>query len=108
MASIRTARVIAAVSALPLAAALFTGVATADNGAFADNGSIASVTEAEQGVLGSGVGGDNFGTAATTQQQAVGDGASNQSNTAQVNGSEFTAVNQGNANTAISFTPLWW
>ena len=79
-----------------------------DNGAFADNGSIASVTEAEQGNLGSGVGGDNFGTVATTQQQAVGDGASNQSDTAQVNGSEFAAVNQGNANTAVSFSPLWW
>ena len=37
MASIRTARVIAAVSALPLAAALFTGVAAADNGALADD-----------------------------------------------------------------------
>ncbi|MBB6415861.1 hypothetical protein HDC93_001424 [Streptomyces sp. AK010] len=44
--SIPTARVIAAVCALPLAVALFTGVATADNGAFADNGPIASVTEA--------------------------------------------------------------
>ncbi|MER7894896.1 hypothetical protein ABTX62_01765 [Streptomyces sp. NPDC096046] len=69
---------------------------------------MASVTEAEQGILDSGIGGDNFGNAATTQQRAVGDGASNQSNTAQVNGSEFTAVNQGNANTAISFAPLWW
>ncbi|GGV72931.1 hypothetical protein [Streptomyces massasporeus] len=108
MASIRTVRVIAAVSALPLAVALFAGVATADNGAFADNGSIASVTEDEQGLLGSGVGGDNFGNAATTQQQAVGDGALNQSNTAQVNGTEPTAVIQGNDNTAVSFTPLWW
>lgn len=108
MARTRTARVIAAVSALPLAAALFTGVATADNGAFAGNGSIASATEAEQGILGSGVGGDNFGNSATTQQQAVGEGASSQSNTAQVNGSAFTAVNQGNANTAVSFAPLWW
>ncbi|GAA2391603.1 MULTISPECIES: hypothetical protein [Streptomyces] len=107
MARIRTARVIAAVSALPLAAALFAGVATADSGAFADNGSIASAAEAEQGILGSGVGGDNFGNVATTQQQAVGEGASNQSNTAQVNGTEPTAVNQGNANTAISFAPLW-
>ncbi|OUC91962.1 hypothetical protein [Streptomyces swartbergensis] len=107
MARIRTARVIAAVSALPLAAVLFTGVATADNGAFADNGSIASATEAEQGILGSGVGGDNFGNSATNQQQAVGEGTSNQSNTAQVNGSEFTAVNQGNDNTAVSFAPLW-
>ncbi|WP_326753782.1 hypothetical protein OH738_19740 [Streptomyces hirsutus] len=107
MASIRTARVIAAVSALPLAAALFTGVAAADNGAFADNGSSATAASATAGVLGSGVGGDNFGTSATTQQQAVGSDASNQSNTAQVNGSEFTVVNQGNDNVTINFTPLW-
>jgi hypothetical protein len=107
MASIRTARVIAAACALPLAAGLFAGAATADNGAFADGGSIASVTEAESDALGSGVGGDNFGNSATTQQQALGDDASNQSNTAQVNGSEFTAVNQGNDNTAVSFAPLW-
>ncbi|GAA2227313.1 hypothetical protein [Streptomyces nogalater] len=39
MASIRTARVLAALSALPLAAALFTGVAAADNGALAGDGS---------------------------------------------------------------------
>jgi hypothetical protein len=108
MASIRTARVIAAVSALPLAAALFAGVATADSGALAGNGSSASATDAEAEIEGSGVGVDNFGNSATTQQQAVGSGASNQSNTAQVNGSEFTAVNQGNDNVAISFSPLWW
>ncbi|MER6349500.1 hypothetical protein ACWC10_21180 [Streptomyces sp. NPDC001595] len=108
MASIRTARVIAAVSALPLAAALFSGVATADNGAIADNGSSATVTNALQGILGSGVGGDNNGNSSTTQQQANGSGASNQSNTAQVDGSAFTAVNQGNDNVAVAFTPLWW
>ncbi|MEU0189773.1 hypothetical protein ABZ250_07935 [Streptomyces afghaniensis] len=108
MASTRTGRVIAAVSALPLAAALFAGVAAADNGSIADNGSNASATEAEQGLLGSGVGGDNFGNAATTQQQAVGEDASTQSNTAQVNGTEPTVVNQGNANTAVTFSPLWW
>ncbi|MFH0517522.1 hypothetical protein ACHBTE_10125 [Streptomyces sp. M41] len=108
MASIRTARVIAAVSALPLAAALFAGVAAADNGAIADDGSSAAVTNAAQGLVGSGVGGDNFGNSSTTQQQASGSGASNQSNTAQVNGSAFTAVNQGNDNTAVNFTPLWW
>ncbi|MDO0913572.1 hypothetical protein QQM39_22825 [Streptomyces sp. DT2A-34] len=108
MASIRTARVIAAVSALPLAAVLFTGVATADSGAFADDGSSVAVTNAAQGLIGSGVGGDNYGTSSTTQQQATGSGASNQSNTAQVNGSAFTAVNQGNDNTAVNFTPLWW
>ncbi|MGW7189262.1 hypothetical protein [Streptomyces sp. NPDC054838] len=45
MASIRTARVIAAVATLPLAAALFGGVAAADNGAFANDGSNASVAK---------------------------------------------------------------
>ncbi|MFE1293634.1 MULTISPECIES: hypothetical protein [unclassified Streptomyces] len=108
MASIRTARVLAAVSALPLAAALFAGVATADNGAVADDGSSAAVTHAVQGIVGSGVGGHNTGNSSTTQQQAIGAGASNQSNTAQVKGSAFTAVNQGNENVAVSFSPLWW
>ncbi|MGW9396151.1 hypothetical protein [Streptomyces sp. NPDC055642] len=108
MASIRTARVIAAVSALPLAAALFAGAATADSGALADDGSNATATSGSADALGNGVGGDNFGNSATTQQQASGPGAANQSNTAQVNGSTFTAVNQGNDNVAISFTPLWW
>ncbi|MFS8203282.1 hypothetical protein ACLVWQ_31910 (plasmid) [Streptomyces sp. CWNU-52B] len=87
MASIRTARVLAAVAALPLAAALFSGVATADTGSFADNGSNAA--------------------ASTTQQQAVGAGASNQSNTAQVNGSAFTVIDQSNENVAVNFTELW-
>ncbi|WAX79023.1 hypothetical protein [Streptomyces sp. KMM 9044] len=108
MASIRTARVIAAVSALPLAAALFTGVAAAESGALAEDGSSATAASATAGVVGSGVGGDNFGNSATSQQQAVGSGASNQSSTAQVNGSAFTAVSQGNDNVAISFAPLWW
>ncbi|WP_432136630.1 MULTISPECIES: hypothetical protein [unclassified Streptomyces] len=104
MASIRTARVIAAVSALPLAAALFSGVAAADNGGFADDGSNAGVAS----VVGSGVGHDNNGNSSTTQQNAVGSGASNQSNTAQVSGSAFTAINQGNSNVAVSFAPFWW
>ncbi|MEU6258712.1 hypothetical protein [Streptomyces sp. NPDC047043] len=103
MASIRTARVIAAVSALPLAAALFTGVAAADNGAFAGDGSNAGVAS----IVGSGVGHDNNGNSSTTQQSAVGSGASNQSNTAQVNGSAFTSINQGNKNVAVNFTELW-
>ncbi|MFE7977655.1 hypothetical protein [Streptomyces shenzhenensis] len=103
MASIRTARVLAAVSALPLAAALFTGVASADNGAFADDGSNAGVAS----VVGSGVGRDNSGNSSTTQQSAVGSGASNQSNTAQVRGSAFTAIQQGNKNINIHFTRLW-
>ncbi|MBN0043207.1 hypothetical protein JS756_03645 [Streptomyces actuosus] len=108
MASIRTARVLAAVSALPLAVGLLAGVAAADNGAFADDGSSAAVTHAVQGIVGSGVGGGNSGNSSTTQQQAIGSGASAQSNTAQVNGSAFTAVNQGNENVAVSFSPLWW
>ncbi|MFF4350556.1 hypothetical protein [Streptomyces sp. NPDC001530] len=101
MASIRTARVLAAVAALPLAAALFTGVAAADNGAFADDGSNAGVAT----ISGSGVGNDNYGNSSTTQQQAVGSRASNQSNAAQVNGSEFTAIDQFNA--VVNFTKLW-
>ncbi|MFI1354911.1 hypothetical protein ACH4TV_15280 [Streptomyces sp. NPDC020898] len=101
MASIRTARVLAAVSALPLAAALFSGVATADNGAFADDGSNAAAAS----IIGSGVGGDNNGNSSTSQQQAVGSGASNQNNTAQVNGSGFTAIDQSNA--VVNFTNLW-
>lgn len=103
MASIRTARVLAAVSALPLAAALFTGVAAADNGGFAADGSNAGVAS----IVGSGVGHNNSGNSSTTQQNAVGHGASNQSNTAQVNRSAFTAVNQGNENVLIHFTKLW-
>ncbi|MFE0453769.1 hypothetical protein ACFW2D_21215 [Streptomyces sp. NPDC058914] len=104
MASIRTARVIAAVSALPLAAALFTGVAAADTGAIADDGSNAGVAS----VVGSGVGGDNAGNSSTAQQNAVGAGASNQSNTAQVDDSPLTTVNQGNSITEVAFAPLWW
>ncbi|MFF5534404.1 hypothetical protein ACFY71_18295 [Streptomyces cinerochromogenes] len=103
MARIRTARILAAVSALPLAAALFAGVAAADNGAIADDGSNAGVAA----VLGSGVGGGNTGNSSTTNQNAVGSGASNQSNTAQVDGSAFTAVQQGNGNVHVDFVNLW-
>ncbi|MDV5147067.1 hypothetical protein R1T08_23480 [Streptomyces sp. SBC-4] len=101
MASIRTARVLAAAAALPLAAALFTGVAQADNGGFADDGSNTSVAT----IIGSGVGGDNNGNSTTTQQVATGSGASNQNNTASVNGSAFTHIDQSNA--VVNFFP-WW
>ncbi|MFH7593946.1 hypothetical protein WDV06_02425 [Streptomyces racemochromogenes] len=103
MASIRTARVIAAVASLPLAAALFGGVASADNGSFANDGSNASVAS----VIGSGVGGNNHGNSSTSQQVATGAGASNQNNTAQVNGSAYTAIHQANSNVAVHFFP-WW
>ncbi|MER5463439.1 hypothetical protein ABT010_22690 [Streptomyces sp. NPDC002668] len=101
MASIRTARVIAAVAALPLTAALFSGIAQADNGAFADDGSNATVAS----IVGSGVGGNNNGNSTTTQQVASGAGASNQNNTASVNGSGFTFIDQSNA--VVHFTNLW-
>ncbi|OON79195.1 hypothetical protein [Streptomyces tsukubensis] len=103
MASIRTARTLAAVAALPLAAALFSGIAQADNGSFAGNGSNA----ASASVSGSGVGDDNNGNSATTQQQAVGAGASNQNNTAQVDGSAFTNIHQSNPSYNVDFTQIW-
>lgn len=85
MARIRTARFVAVAASLPLAAALFGGVATADNGAFANDGSNATVN----------------------QQVAVGSGASNQANNASVNGRGLTWVNQSNENVAVHFTQLW-
>ncbi|MFE6972357.1 hypothetical protein [Streptomyces sp. NPDC057682] len=100
MASIRTARVLAAVAALPLAAVLLGGVAQADNGSIASNGS-------EAGVATIGNSGDNFGNASTSQQQAVGLGASNTSNSAQVNGSAFTWIDQADHSVTVNFTPLW-
>jgi hypothetical protein len=102
MASIRTARVLAAVAALPLAATLFTGVASADTGSIADDGSNAAAAS-----IGGGRWDDNNGNMSTTQQQAVGFGASNRSNTAQVRDSAFTTVNQGDGNVVINFTNLW-
>ncbi|MGW7365504.1 hypothetical protein ACWGI8_19190 [Streptomyces sp. NPDC054841] len=103
MASIRTARTLAAVAALPLAAALFAGVAHADSGAFADDGSNAAVAV----ISGSGVGNDNLGNSTTTQQVATGSGASNENNTASVNGSGFTAIDQSDDNVAVNFFELW-
>ncbi|KPC82348.1 MULTISPECIES: hypothetical protein [Streptomyces] len=103
MASIRTARALAGVASLPLAAALFTGVASADNGAFASDGSNAGVA-----AIGSaGVGGDNSGNSSTSQQQAVGAGASNHSNSAQVIGSPFAYIDQSTRIVHVTFTPLW-
>ncbi|MGZ2360179.1 hypothetical protein LRE75_26470 [Streptomyces sp. 372A] len=103
MASIRTARALAVVAALPLAAVLLGGVAQADNGSFASGGSNAGVAT----ISGSGVGRDNAGNSSTSQQQATGAGASNQSNSAQVNGSGFTDIDQTTYNLAVNFTNLW-
>ncbi|MFF1919008.1 hypothetical protein ACFVW8_00260 [Streptomyces sp. NPDC058221] len=103
MASIRTARALAAVAALPLAVVLLGGVAQADNGSFANDGSNAGVAA----ISGSGVGGDNLGNSSTSQQQAVGTGASNTSTSAQVSGSAFTAIDQSSHDVAVNFTNLW-
>ncbi|NGN66553.1 hypothetical protein G5C51_21955 [Streptomyces sp. A7024] len=90
MASIRTARIIAAVASVPLAAALLSGVAQADNGAFANNHSISGATSQEAG-------GGNYGignNSSNTQQSNVGVGNSNTST---------TVTGDGN----VVFSPLW-
>ncbi|MYT32996.1 MULTISPECIES: hypothetical protein [unclassified Streptomyces] len=101
MASTRTARVIAVALALPFAAALCTGVAQADNGGFANNGSSSAATSQ----TGTGVGHNNLGNSTTGQQVANGPGASNQNNTASVNGHGFTVIDQDNAN--VDFDQIW-
>ncbi|MFE7312681.1 hypothetical protein ACFU7T_06145 [Streptomyces sp. NPDC057555] len=101
MASTRTARLVAVALALPFAAALCTGVAQADNGGFASNGSSSAATSQR----GTGVGGSNHGNSTTGQQVANGPGASNQNNTAGVNGSGFTVIDQDNAN--VDFHQIW-
>ncbi|OSC61336.1 hypothetical protein B5180_36055 [Streptomyces sp. BF-3] len=104
MASIHTARALAAVAALPLAVALCGGVAVADNGSFANDGSNAAVAT----IGGSGVGGNNSGNSSTTQQQAVGAGASNQNTSAQVSNSAFVPIDQSDHSVAVNFTPFFW
>lgn len=101
MASIRSARVLTVSAALPLAAVLLGGVAQADNGGFADDGSNVSVAT----VPGSGVGGAGFGDPSTAQQVATGWGASNQSHTARFDGVGFAVVDQGDV--TVNFSPLW-
>ncbi|GHF42340.1 hypothetical protein GCM10010218_24350 [Streptomyces mashuensis] len=108
MASTRTAaRVFAALAALPMVALLFAGSAQAADdgyGQLANRGS----TAATAGLVGSGVGGTNNGNATTTQQQATGEGAANQANTASVNGpghSGHTAIYQENVR--ITFTRMF-
>ncbi|MCX2967872.1 MULTISPECIES: hypothetical protein [Streptomyces] len=100
MARVRTARLVAAVAALPLAVTALGGVAQADNGAFADLGANAGVASS----VGSGVLGDNLGTSTTNQQAATGWGATSQTNSASVNGSAPTAIDQDTVN--INFYDL--
>jgi hypothetical protein len=102
MASTRTARILAAVAALPMAALLFAGVASADEGSqLANRGSNAAAAA----IVGSGVGGGNDGISTTGQQQATGSIASNQSNTANVYGSDYTAIRQDNV--SVTFVEMW-
>ncbi|GAA0352261.1 hypothetical protein QZH56_17130 [Streptomyces olivoreticuli] len=106
MASTRTARVLAAVAALPMVALLFTGVASAASGGdggnqLANRGS----NVAAAAIVGSGVGHTNNGNSTTGLQQATGSGASNQAATASVNNSHDTAIRQDNV--SVTFTNLW-
>ncbi|MBW1604140.1 hypothetical protein JJV70_18910 [Streptomyces sp. JJ66] len=117
MARVRTARIVAAAAAVPLALAAFGGMAQAHDGyddyssysdyadydahgAFAGFGSNAGVVSS----VGSGVLGDNLGNSTTNQQAATGWGASNQANNASVNGSGFTVIDQDNID--IDFSDL--
>ncbi|CAL9477037.1 hypothetical protein SUDANB171_02951 [Streptomyces sp. enrichment culture] len=106
MASIRTARVIAAAASVPLAVGLLGGTAHAlvgDSGALAGLASDATAIS----TVGSGVAGINTGNSGTIQQGATGTGATNQSNAAQVKDAAFVAIDQDTTNFQVIFTPLW-
>ena len=85
MSKIRTARALAVLAALPIAAVLFAGTASADNGSFANDHSQSSVNN--------------------TGQVSSGAGATNQSNTASVNGSVGTRIEQRNER--VVFSRCW-
>ncbi|MEU1624126.1 hypothetical protein ABZ746_02000 [Streptomyces sp. NPDC020096] len=85
MSKIRTARALAALAALPLTAVLFAGTASADNGSFANDHSQANVN--------------------STGQASSGAGATNQSNTASVNGSGDARIEQHNVR--VNFSRCW-
>ncbi|NXY97405.1 hypothetical protein HYE82_24125 [Streptomyces sp. BR123] len=101
MASTRSARAIAALAALPLAALLCSGTARADGGAGAGTSSNAAAAE----IVDSGVFGANAGNSSTTQQVATGSGATNQSNAVQLNGTGSAPVGQSNGNAPVSAEP---
>ncbi|NGO73908.1 hypothetical protein [Streptomyces boncukensis] len=74
MARIRTARVIAAAASVPLAFAVLGGVAQADNGAFADDGS-ASNAQSSVSVQGQNAEGDGNNTNSANNATVNGNGA---------------------------------
>ncbi|MFC7217978.1 hypothetical protein ACFQLX_07330 [Streptomyces polyrhachis] len=98
MASIRTARLIAAVASIPLAAAMMGGIAHADDGAFAHGFSNAANVGQSLSVKGK-----SGGINSQVQQVALG-GGSNKSNSANV-------IGWGNyidqSETTILFSKLW-
>ncbi|MFE9422616.1 hypothetical protein ACFYNO_06605 [Kitasatospora sp. NPDC006697] len=107
MARTRTARIVAALAAAPLAAGLLlagAGAAFADNGAGSQDGSNASVVSN----VGSGnIFGGVDGNANWTQQVATGSGASNQNNTLGVkDNSGLIWADQSNKNVDITFAPV--
>lgn len=104
MASIRTARVIAAVASVPLAFGLLGGIAQADNtGAVAGVGSSSSAQSIDSGF---GIGElEKEGVETNTQQSATGRGNSNENNTVGIADSAFTFVDQ--STNAVVFGPLW-
>ncbi|GAA2369116.1 MULTISPECIES: hypothetical protein [Streptomyces] len=106
MASIRTARVIAAAASVPLAVGLLGGTAHALIGDAEAQAGIASDATAVS-ALGSGVLGVNTGNSGTIQQGATGTGATNQSNAAQVKDAAFVAIDQDTTNFQVIFSPLW-
>ncbi|WP_035847423.1 hypothetical protein [Kitasatospora azatica] len=107
MARNRTARIVAALAAAPLAAGLLlagAGAAFAENGAGAGDGSNAAVVSN----IGSGnIFGTVDGNSNWTQQVATGSGASNQNNTlASKDNSGFIYADQSNKNVDILFAPI--
>ncbi|WP_320777912.1 hypothetical protein [Streptomyces sp. CRN 30] len=103
MASIRTARALAAVAALPLAAALFSGVAVAGDGAPAHDGKNGANVGVADAV--GAVGMHNDGNFSTVLQQAVGCGASNQNFTTQFKESKLTFIDQSKGNVVVNLAP---
>ncbi|WP_049579284.1 hypothetical protein [Streptomyces sp. SBT349] len=105
MASIRTARALTVMAAVPLLLGVAGGVAQA-----IDTQAITDITTAwgsgNQGLVGSGVGDDNAGNSATTQQSAIGSGATNESNTAGVVGPAVSAIDQSDKVYTIVFGAL--
>ncbi|MBB5934264.1 hypothetical protein [Streptomyces zagrosensis] len=105
MASTRTARILAAVAALPLAIVFLGGVAQADSVPIAAGHSHAESNEPAPALIGSGVGGLNLGNPSTKQQVTTGSGATNNTNDASIVGSGLAPISQYNTN--VSFGPLW-